>query len=777
MVLALAVASVAGATPAVGLPSVYMTEVTFSRDDLMIVERGGYDEVRLDGLVWPGGGSGPCLPVMPLKISLPGGCDLRGFRIAYCESIQIGDGFDLLPCPQLRSLSGAWGTGSNGEATTEASSAMTAEITGWLPGSSRTICEILIRPVRYRPGSGNLILYTDLRLEIAYETSGCDPASASIAARRFPKTRVWDARRRLTHDAPLTHLEEPIDYLIVTSSNLAPGFEPLLNWKMRKGLKVALVTIEEITCAYGGVDLAEKIRNCIADFKRTCSTRWVLLGGDSEIIPARLAYVPVSDQPYLPCDLYYADLDGSWNGDGDLLWGEVADDSVDMYSDVYVGRAPVSTQADVEVFVEKVLTYEGCQGGTDFAESLLFVGEVLWGDPANPEDPDFTDGGRSKDLLDSLCLPDAIEPIKLYETRGNLNRSALLAWLECGVNLINLVCHGTYGSLSIGDDFLTAGDFESLTNAPRYGLLYATSCHAGGFDQADCIGEAWVLSSSGGGFFLGNSRYGFNLPGYPGEGPSDRLDQAFFNELFNDSTVRIGRAHARARDEYVPLARQDNYFRYVIYGLNLLADPETSLWLEMPETLEIAHPQAATIGENTFTITVSHQGLPLAGATVCLWKQDEFHLVDSTDVLGCANFTFEVARPGTVLVTVTLASFLPYLGNVVACECPSSSSAVTSEYSDQSGRSPGERMALEVRSRAGVIEIRCSGIGEAEPSLSIYDVTGRRIGKPVCHPYGDTWLGIWDGSGSEGERLPPGIYFVRLAAGRVTLTRKILLIR
>ena len=61
----------------------------------------------------------------------------------------------------------------------------------------------------------------------------------------------------------------------------------------------------------------------------------VLLGGDAngapgdpKIVPCRGLYCAVQSHPSLyedeniPADLYFAALDGDWNGDGDGLWGE-----------------------------------------------------------------------------------------------------------------------------------------------------------------------------------------------------------------------------------------------------------------------------------------------------------------------------------------------------------------------------------------------------------------------------------------------------------------------
>ena len=88
-------------------------------------------------------------------------------------------------------------------------------------------------------------------------------------------------------------------------------------------------------------------------------TRWVLLGGDTEIIPKRGVYASSGSyvQTSLPTDLYYACLDGPWNDDGDGYWGEYNDGAnggdIDFSAEIYIGRASVSNASELSNFVAK----------------------------------------------------------------------------------------------------------------------------------------------------------------------------------------------------------------------------------------------------------------------------------------------------------------------------------------------------------------------------------------------------------------------------------------
>ena len=94
-------------------------------------------------------------------------------------------------------------------------------------------------------------------------------------------------------------------------------------------------------------------------------------------------FYPVGDSTSIPSDLYFACLDGNWNADGDALWAEpqtttTAGDAADFAEEVYLGRAAVSTLAEANVFVNKVMTYENTAAGAGWPGRTLFAAEVLF---------------------------------------------------------------------------------------------------------------------------------------------------------------------------------------------------------------------------------------------------------------------------------------------------------------------------------------------------------------------------------------------------------------
>ncbi|UCF10450.1 MAG: hypothetical protein JSW65_01875, partial [Candidatus Bipolaricaulota bacterium] len=184
-----------------------------------------------------------------------------------------------------------------------------------------------------------------------------------------------------------------VDMVIVTLADMADEFQVLADWKTQKGIPTVVRTLSWVETNYpAGHDTAERIRLFLQDAYAKWGTYLVLLAGDYEEVPPREAYNRFFyGGAEVPTDQYYACLEGDWNGDGDQYFGEGTfqgdpGDSIDMYPDVYVGRAPVESEAEATNFVTKSQTYEKnppsgyVEAHNIFAE-VLFPSEWEYGDP------------------------------------------------------------------------------------------------------------------------------------------------------------------------------------------------------------------------------------------------------------------------------------------------------------------------------------------------------------------------------------------------------------
>jgi hypothetical protein len=484
------------------------------------------------------------------------------------------------------------------------------------------------------------------------------------------------------------------EYVVVTSQALAPYFEPLVEWKTEKGLPARTVTREWIESTYAGANTAERIRNFIIDAYENWGTNWILLGGDTGVISSRQVYAMDCemgpDGNRIRSDLYYSDLDGDWNANGVLPYGEVAD-NVDMYPDVIVGRAPVENATGAQVFVAKVLTYEQ-NPPSDYALEMLMAGEILWDDP-------YTDSGIGLDMIDRECVPPQFDPIlKLYQSQGTESYESVMAAMTAGQNIILHDGHCNEYVMGVGGYYIDQQDADSLLNGPRAFILNSIGCWPAAIDR-DCIAEHFIENPNGGCVaFIGNSRYGWGSPGNPGFGYSDVIQREFARSLFVDGILNLGLAHADSKAHFVPFAGDENVFRWNEYQLNLLGDPEMPVWTDEPRQLAVDAPLRVAAVAGEVAVVVEDEAGVLAGARVCLMNGHDIYLTGTADLSGRVSLAVTTAFPDSLILTVTAANHVPYQTRleVVAqgCMLAWTTSAVIDGGDGKAN--PGEALALGV---------------------------------------------------------------------------------
>ena len=101
--------------------------------------------------------------------------------------------------------------------------------------------------------------------------------------------------------------------IIVPTSLMGAGESPYKDlsrfWSLR-GLASTNVGLDFIYANYTGQDDQEKIRNFVRDAYANWGTRFVLMGGSSALVPARMLYVEAAGETTtMPSDLYYGCLD------------------------------------------------------------------------------------------------------------------------------------------------------------------------------------------------------------------------------------------------------------------------------------------------------------------------------------------------------------------------------------------------------------------------------------------------------------------------------------
>ncbi len=449
----------------------------------------------------------------------------------------------------------------------------------------------------------------------------------------------------------------PVDCVIVTNDSLAAAWQRLADWRTAEGIPTVVRTTEWIRASYrNGVDLAETIRNFVIDAYAKWGIQYLLLGGDTDQVPVRFGATQYLQNKHVPVDMYYACLDGDWNADHDDLFGEPGPsaDAPDLYAEVWVGRLPAASVSDVNVFTDKIVSYESAVH-RDYLNRVLMAAEVLFPIDWNPPDPVALDGASIADFVDQLAFRSDpnLDVVHMYENDtawpGAIPESAPAAIdsINVGFNHMDHVGHGFRFNMSMGTGNILNGDADAFTNTDRYTNLYLLNCTAVAYTY-NCLAEHWLRNPVGGAV----SVIGANESAFP------VASQPYMNDYYFQSFVqgldRIGQAFDKSRLSRTPVAvLGDNVDLWTHYIYTLLADPAQRLYTTTVDTLVVSHVDTVSPGTPTISVHVEDSGGPLPGATVCLSRDDQDYRVLTTDGAGDVATPFTVETPGSVSVVVT----------------------------------------------------------------------------------------------------------------------------
>jgi hypothetical protein len=662
--------------------------VSFSLSDLALSKVDGFDRVQLGDCDFIETVGAPQLPVKYIYIAIPSGERAVSCDVTSQNAIEIPGRYRVEPAQEPVPIS----LSAIPRVPTAPDPAIYTQL-GPYPGqiaslidtgslSGHKLVSVALYPVQYIPRSGKLVFHTEINISLRLsqepgviiekrtrkaEGLFCSAARALVAN---PQEVEGQVAERIVPEG-----DGVVEYLIITDPDFVDEFQPLADWKTEKGVPTQIVTTSWIYSNYTGPvhnDSQEKIRECIKDYWQHKGLVFALLAGDVAKVPYRAAYACSGNNGEdLPCDLYFADLDGTWNADGDGNYGEYPADGIDMFSDVYTARAPVQSGSEAAVFVGKVLQYEAEPSQsplpTDYQLKMMFL--------ASRTD-DYTDTRFLKEQIDWQSVPYRFDPIdKKYQSWGNLSATLAIAALNEGRNIVNHSGHGNDSVLQTGDDYMDSGQMYGLTNRPRLtGAFYSLSCYSGNFPTHDCVGEEFALAPNGGGFYVGNGHYGWYYVGQPASGLSSRFDRYYFRALFDQSSgnfYNAAQVHCEHKDYGVGIAKGNETERYCLYELNLFGDAEMPIWKNQVCSFDnVTFPSTLPTGQSEFTVTVTWLDYGVPGATVCLCKSGDVYLVGITDEFGKATFHPEPASEGEMLVTVTMPDWLPYQGSATVKESP-----------------------------------------------------------------------------------------------------------
>jgi hypothetical protein len=447
------------------------------------------------------------------------------------------------------------------------------------------ILVLLLHPVQYNPFTGELFYYKniDVRIKLIEKKETNDLFRGFENDRTEVQNKVDNPENSIGYEKEFKGSMDNYDLLILTSESLKDGFNLLKETHDNSGTPTTIRTLSDV----GSSDL-DDIRNYIRDAYNDWGIEYVLIGGDTDIIPAPILWVYGLDEEtwpyesYMPSDLYYSCLDGPYNYDGDDKWGEPTDGEgggdVDLFADVYVGRACVGDLTEVENFVTKTVAYLSRNPDDEYLSNACFVGEYLGDHGVATWGGNYLDqliNGSSDDNYTTVGINSEDYNIDtLYDRDYSSNYwppSEIINRIENGFHFINHLGHSSY-------DYnmrLANYDVDLLTN-DNLCFIYSQGCNAGGFDEEDCIAEHFSVKTSYGAFAgIWNARYGF-FWSHSTDGDSQRFQREFWDAIFGENIPEIGKANHDSKEDNIPIIGR-SMIRWCYYQTNLFGDPSINI--------------------------------------------------------------------------------------------------------------------------------------------------------------------------------------------------------
>ncbi len=644
--------------PVVAFAGVITKTLEFDAKDLFITEVNGFDVVQLrNGAATLEPGK-PCLPIRVLNVVVPANATVTKIEVVPLASEPLAGVYRIHPAQEpvvlsAKTLPDFVGPDQEIYSSDEPFPGRVYEwnnYTGTMFGWR--VCGFAVYPLSYQPVSGRLTLYKKLQVRISYEEGGVRAAVLS--------ERQWQAFAPAVADMVLNPEDVErfgpamrprdgmdCDYAIITSATLASSFQSLADWRTKKGYFTKIFRTDSINSAYPGRDLQEKIRNFIIDYWTNHGLIYVLLAGDNSVVPARRARCVVGNETgNIPADLYYGDLQWSWDGNRNNIFGEMGADTVDLFYDLFIGRASVDNATQVNTFINKTLYYEKTPT-TDYLKKMLLPYVQLW------------TGYSGKIVSDTIANKTPSNWLDSY-IHNPTSRTPMRDSINAGYHLCHAAAHGDdYGFYTqSGTPIYLTSDATAQTNSTRPVILNSIACISGNFEAEDCLAEALMNNPNGGAVAtIMNSREGWGTP--PTMGPSERLDCMFYDYYFIGDTMEIGRNHCASKGVYGYIAQNQAIWRWCYYELNLFGDPALPLWHGAPDSMGVVSQDTIATGTQTFYVFVTDGAAPVAGARVCCYKEGEFHEVGYTNYSGIASIAINPLTTGTMALTVSRRHFLP----------------------------------------------------------------------------------------------------------------------
>lgn len=428
-------------------------------------------------------------------------------------------------------------------------------------------------------------------------------------------------------------------------------------------------------------------------------------------MPGEICQDPSYDEDFAT-DLYYACIDG-----GD-----------DYYPDMAHGRISVSTAAEADIVVDKIINYEKtppteasyyqnalncaqfqdkvdkddtpdgyaarrfCHTSEEIRDYLIdhqgYTVERIYYTDAENNPTNYNNGGFS----DGQAIPDELLRANGFAWDGDADD--ITAAFDAGKFMIFHRDHGYVGGHGWAHPYYTTYTMESMNNGNKLPVIFSMNCHTGEFQLTNCFAEKLLRMENKGAVGVVGAAY-YSYSGY-----NDAISEGMIDAIWSDPGLSPDFGSYGSGNSYTIGAGNEIYTMgdVVNQGLNAMVqnyddnlysyrlfhyfgDPAMKIWTADPNSNAITatHNSEINCTSNTFSITGS---TPNAIATLVINN----NLLSSVvlDASGNGTLTYAInEQASAVTLTISKHNQKPYIADIsVIGECKYTPSVETYSVSD-----------------------------------------------------------------------------------------------
>jgi len=449
------------------------------------------------------------------------------------------------------------------------------------------VVQLAIAPVQYTPASGGLETYSSI--EFALKLEGSDMAATYAEAERLNSSGFNSIYAgtvlNFNQGRPLADPKDPENYLIITADAYESGLSAFVSLKQSQGFNVSVANITTV-----GGNTTTAIKQYIkSQYLGATPPDYVLLVGDyNNGADSITNYSFRSESSSYRTDLYFFTMDNE----------------TEYVPDIFYGRFPVRSTAQLADMIAKLQTYAGRSGQEAWVKKAAFLAtsDTGW--------YDFAEATQNY-VINTYTLPKGYagtfpnNPMpggdKLYAITYGAGSANVISSINDQRAMVIYTGHGSQTGWA--GPSLSQSQVRSLTGvAVPYVASHA--CMTADFTVNESFADTWVIEPEYGALTIAAaSNYSYWYE-------DDTLERTIFNSLYADPTGAVvpsvrEMVHAGLVAVDASTTDRDQYYweEYHIFG-----DPSLEIILgpRLPDfTLSLQPNTLDTCSTDTHEVTVN----------------------------------------------------------------------------------------------------------------------------------------------------------------------------